>query len=165
VKIKTQTEAAGWLDELTDAIAQAEQRYDKLTTGTHLRAAGAEQLTKLYTLRAQVYDQIPALFSGGNTATRIALAGASDGALWSRREARAWHGIARELRAEADRIEREAAPVFAVSEQPHRNLIGEKAAKYRARARQTGQLRSVPRYPAGPRAGQLVNLDTLDGGA
>jgi hypothetical protein len=172
MKIKTQTEAAEWLDRLAERIEQATERFDKPTTGAHLRAAAAEELTRLYVLRAQVYDQLPALFSGGNTATRIALAGARDGAEWSRRQRNTWHGIAREVRAEADRIEREAAPLF-VSEPGHpdggRRLVGEQAAKYRAQARRTHgvPLRVVS---ADPQTSEVtfsrpVDLDDLDGGA
>jgi hypothetical protein len=140
MKIKTQRDALALLLAIGRDIDHQVKRYESSASGAQTRAKAASSIAGAYADRASVHRQLAGLFRG-DTAKGLMAITAADAEMAAMTSRATWLNIAQREQAEADRIARQTYPAFAVPPEPTRNLVGERARRYRQQAR---HLHGVP---------------------
>ncbi len=109
--ISTQEQALAQLHRLADLIDRHAQRY--ATSGAAIQADSARTLAASFREVAAVYDRVPSLYSGRKAGVWLTRAAARDAAELNQLRAQQWDGLADTAQAEADRIARVTAALFA----------------------------------------------------
>jgi cellulase/cellobiase CelA1 len=109
--IRTQDQALTELHRLGAIVDHQAQRY--AGAGSAIQADAARALAAAFRELAAVYDRVPSLYDGRKAARWLATAAARDAAELNQLRAQQWDHLADAAQAEADRVAKATAALFA----------------------------------------------------